>query len=241
MTNMENRNEGENRPQSAPLSIWLRIFIVINIILLAGGAAWWAQDFVTQSAAQSKIDAMEDARNMAQLINANPAPRQTAEPFQGPVTYVLDASARDKWVHFSFARMAAATSEKISSGSDDWDILFRRAKILTNGGATGKNGKAEVAVLLGAKFEEMKAPPSEGYYKDLATDNIQENVNPALEKWYDYDFLTHKLRAKNALYVMKTARGEFVKFQLLNYYCGGVSGCYTIKYEFMGNESSGEQ
>ncbi|MDH5678118.1 MAG: HmuY family protein [Nitrospinota bacterium] len=234
----ENITKEDKAEQGPQISIALRIFIVVNIILLAGVSAWWIQGFTAQSAMESKREKYEQAQGMAELIAANPAPRETSEPFYETITYVLDATDRNKWVHFSFQSLKQFTADKVAVDSDEWDIVFRRAKILTNGGATGKTGKAEVAITMPETFDAVKSPPEKGYFKDTTTENLAENKNPALDKWYSYDFLSHELRPQGVVYVMKTARGDFVKFQLLSYYCSKLSGCFTIKYAFLKTQES---
>ncbi|MDH5637993.1 MAG: HmuY family protein [Nitrospinota bacterium] len=230
----ENEKGSEQEPDKGPsLSIGLRVFIVVNIILLAGVAAWWVQGFVAQSATQAKIEKAKQGKNMVEMIAANPAPRDAGDPFYQTSTYIIDASDKIKWIHFSFGEMKVFASEKIASDSDRWDLVLRRTKILTNGGATGKAGKAEVAVTMAQSFDSVTSPPDKGYFKDVTTENILENKNPALEKWYNYNFLTHKLNPRKAVYVMKTTKGDFVKFELKSYYCAGLAACYTIRYAFL--------
>ncbi|MDH5509492.1 MAG: HmuY family protein [Nitrospinota bacterium] len=232
MTENEKGSEQE-RDKGPSVSIGLRIFIVVNIILFAGVAAWWVQGFVQKSAAQAEIEKAQQEKSMEEMIAANPAPRESGEPSYQTSTYVIDASDRIKWIHFSFGEMRIFAADKIAADSDRWDLVLRRSKILTNGGATGKAGKAEVAVTMAQSFDSVTVPPKLGYYKDVTTENIMENKNPALEKWYDYNFLTHKLNPRKAVYVMKTGRGDFVKFELQSYYCADLAACYSIKYAFL--------
>jgi hypothetical protein len=211
----------------------LAIFVV-GVIVFAGGMAWWVSGFIRQSAEQTAKQGAGQANLMEKMISQNPRPRDLAEPPSGTITYVIDATAKDKWVHFSFSKLAKFTGDKLASDSDEWDIVFRRAKILTNGGASGKKGMAEVTIAVGAGFDSVMAPPEAGWAKDQTTANFDENMNPALDKWYLYDFWTHKLKPRDEVYALKTANGDFVKLQLLDYYCGSASGCYTIKYAFLG-------
>jgi len=229
----ENKTPEENETKGAPIPVWLRLMIVVNIFLLAGVLAWWVKDQKSYATEDMVVDMKEQSKTMEAMLDANPPPREDAAPSYEPVIYVINATAKDKWVHFSFLKNSVFTDDRIAVDSTEWDIVFRRAKILSNGGATGKAGKAEVAVIPQAKFETVVKAPTEGYFKDLPTENIAENMNPALDKWYIYDFWTHKLRPKFYLYVMKTTPGDMVKFQLVDYYCGKVSGCFTIKYQFL--------
>jgi len=209
--------------------------IVLGIIGLAGALAWRVSGMARQSAMEEAREAASQMVSIEKLIAKNPAPRDPSTITKDTVTYVLDASSMEKWVHFSFGKLTVFTAGNTAADSLEWDAAFRRAKILTNGGASGKLGKGEVTIAVGAKFDEVKTPPSMGWAKDVATENITENMNPALDKWYQYNFWTHKLKPRDEVYVLKTADGKFVKLQIMDYYCGKASGCYTIKFAFIGD------
>ena len=55
--------------------------------------------------------------------------------------------------------------------------------------------------------------------------------NPALHKWYNYDWTTHIITSKNHTYALRTSTGEVVLLTFVSYYCDdGSSGCVTFRY-----------
>ena len=75
----------------------------------------------------------------------------------------------------------------------EWDLAFRRGKVISNGGATNKFGKAGLVDLGDVQFETLLEVPQQNYVQDITTRT--ETENPVLLKWYKYNYLTHKLTA----------------------------------------------
>ncbi|MEE8346951.1 MAG: HmuY family protein [Dehalococcoidia bacterium] len=144
----------------------------------------------------------------------------------GGVQYTVDARSREEWAYFSFADgRAVATSQE----SLDWDLAFRRTDNLTNGGETNPQGLGG-AVDLGDIPLEEASPPAAGYLTD-ATDDESGLENPALNKWYSYNWTTHVITSKNHTYALRTAGGELALLTFVSYYCDdGSSGCITFSY-----------
>ncbi len=72
--------------------------------------------------------------------------------------------------------------------------------------------------------------PADGYLSD-ATDDERGLENPALHKWYSYNWTTHIVTSKSSTYAVRTATGEAVLPTFVSYYCDdGSSGCVTIQY-----------
>jgi hypothetical protein len=156
-----------------------------------------------------------------------PYPLSAAEPLAvgdslvGPVTYTLDASMPDRWRRFDFSRNSA-----VDSGG--WDVAFRRTHVMAGAGVGIKD-------LGPAPFDSVTDVPDAGYIVAAAA---RDTSHPAVGKWYDYNYLTHLLRSKRHVYALRTARGRYAKFEMLNYYCATVgTACVTFRYVYQGNGS----
>ena len=66
-----------------------------------------------------------------------------------------------------------------------------------------------------------------------------DTENPAILKPYNYNYLTHKLKAKKNVYAARTANNKFAKFQFLDFYCDNKEvGCIKIRFVYQGNGSN---
>lgn len=150
-----------------------------------------------------------------------PAPQAVGDSLVGPATYTVDASATDRWRRFDFARNAL-----VDSGA--WDIAFRRFHLVAGAGA----GILDLGPI---PFDSVMELPAAGYVENAAAG---DSSNPAVGKWYEYNFLTHLLTSKRHVYGVRTAAGRFAKLELLNYYCAVVgTGCITFRFTFQGDGS----
>jgi len=143
------------------------------------------------------------------------------------VQYTIDARSRKEWVYFDFS---SGTVVSTSRDSLDWDLAFKRTDILTNGGDTNPAG-AGGAVDLGEIPLSEAVPPADGYLAD-ATDDENGVENPALHKWYSYNWTTHIVNSKGHIFAVRTTTGEVVLLKFASYYCDdGSSGCVTFCYK----------
>ena len=142
---------------------------------------------------------------------------------------VIDATSDEHWAYFDFSR---GKQVKIMDASSlEWDLAFRRGKIITNGGASNKFGQAGLIDLGEVNFDAVETVPEQKFVLDQATRT--EAKNPILEKWYKYNYLTHKLTARKNVYVMRTADGKFAKAQFLSFYCADKNaGCIQLRYAY---------
>ena len=170
-------------------------------------------------------------------VEKNPAPANQAGKLGDVTEYVIDATEPDVWVHFNFSKRAIFKSKEVDRNSAEWDMAFRRAKIVTNGGATRKEGMAGVIAVPGDDFDGITTAPMDGYVADQASDNPYETKNPLLDKWYSYDIWTHKLKPKNETYIVRTTDKHYAKVRIVSYYCDRVAACYTLKYKYQGKDS----
>lgn len=164
----------------------------------------------------------------------NPAPNEAGNSYTTGITYTLNASSPEKWVYFDFSK--GSTVDISDRSSLNWDIGFKRSLIISNGGETNPKGMGGIIELNHTRFESVKEAPETGYITDIRT-SPEETENPAVKKWYDYSYWSHRLTPKNNIYIIRTADGRYAKMQILKYYCGRASGCYTIKYAYQANGS----
>jgi HmuY protein len=169
-----------------------------------------------------------------------PNPSEIGDRLVGPVLYTLEARAAEHWTFFDFSR--GSVVEAPHQFGLDWDLAFQRHKILVNGGATNPKGRGGILNLGEVAFDGMLEAPAEGYVEDTIASINPDTItteNLAIKGWYHYNFLTHVLRPKANVYVVRTADGKSAKMRLVSYYCDGgqASGCFTIEYVYQGNGS----
>ena len=145
---------------------------------------------------------------------------------------VINASSENDWVYFDFSRGNVVDIHDRTSL--EWDLAFRRSKVISNGGATNKFGKAGLINLGKLNFDQVVDVPQDNYTPDIATKT--ETENPILLKWYSYNYITHKLSAKSNTYAVKTADNQYVKVKFLDFYCANKeTGCIKMQYVYQGD------
>ena len=200
---------GTKRSIVKPLALSLGVILVVLALIVGGWLLWIAlrppPDGFAPTAGQA-----------AGIVGLPP----------GVVQYTIDARSREDWAYFDFAGGTAVTT---SQEDLDWDLAFRRTDILTNGGETNPEGRGSAVDLGDIPLEEV-SPPADGYLTD-ATDDERGLENPALHKWYSYNWTTHIISSKDRTYAVRAATGEVVFLSFVSYYCdGGSSGCITFQY-----------
>jgi hypothetical protein len=144
----------------------------------------------------------------------------------GVVQYTIDARSRKDWAYFDFS---GGTAVSTSQEELDWDLAFRRTDILTNGGETNTAGQGG-AIGLGETPLAEATFPEDGFLADAADDE-RGLENPALHKWYNYNWTSHIVTSKGHTYAVRAATGEAVLVTFTSYYCDdGSSGCVTFQY-----------
>lgn len=147
----------------------------------------------------------------------------------GSIRQKIDAS-EDKWVYYSFeAGVVPAQSEGLPR--DNWELAFKRKKIVSNSGVLNRSGSVGVINLGKVEFSEVTVTPKKGYILNTVEDgNI---VNTAIGKWYDYDIWRHILVPKGDVYLVKTSGGRIAKMKIEGYYCGRKkAACYDIRFSW---------
>ncbi|MEC7641569.1 MAG: HmuY family protein [Nitrospinota bacterium] len=152
-----------------------------------------------------------------------------------PQSVLINASSDKDWVFFDFSRGSKVDIHDPTSL--EWDLAFRRGKVITNGGATNRFGAAGVQDLGEVDFETLTEAPPDSYIQDSATRT--ETENKILNKWYKYNYITHKLTAKKNVFAVRTAKGKYAKVQFLNFYCANKeTGCIKMRYVYQENGES---
>jgi hypothetical protein len=160
------------------------------------------------------------------------SPQEVGEGAVGPLLYTVDATAHDRWIYFDFSRGSVVNVS--SRYSQDWDIAFRRHRMVTNGGSTNPAARAGVADLGPANIDSALALPEEGYVTDQQRGDAPRNH--LLEDWYDYSWISHVLRPADRSYALRTADGKYAVLRFVGYYCpGGRPGCVTFRYRYRGD------
>ena len=163
-----------------------------------------------------------------------PAPKSFANLMPTQVT-TLNASSEKDYVYFDFS--SGKSVRILDSSSLEWDLAFRRGKVISNGGASTRLGKAGLLDLGVVDFDMVAEVPMDNYIQDVAAKT--ETENPVLIKWYNYNYFTHKLTAKKNIYAVRTANGKFAKLEFLSFYCDNKeAGCVKIRYVYQDNGSN---
>jgi hypothetical protein len=148
---------------------------------------------------------------------------------------MINASSEKDWAYFDFSRGKPVQIHDPSSL--EWDLAFRRSKVISNGGATNKFGKAGLIDLKVTDFDKVNKVPLENYVQDVSTRT--ETENPVLLKWHKYNYLTHKLSAKKNIYAVRTSDSKYAKVQFLSFYCDNKeTGCIKMRYSYQGSGSN---
>jgi len=217
--------------------LWKNLFLLSLCITLLLIAAFWLP---------AKMIQMESflgspSVNLPKEGEADGPPLPTAPAavlpsLMSPRVVMINASSEDNWVYFDFSRGGVVKIQ--DQTSLEWDLAFRRSKVISNGGATNKFGKAGLVDLgNSAEFNQIMEAPLNNYIQDSATRT--ETENPILLKWYRYNYLTHKLTPKPNTYAVKTADAKFAKIKFLNFYCTNKeTGCIQMQYVYQASGSN---
>lgn len=130
-------------------------------------------------------------------------------------TLTVDARDSRAWRFIDVARGTVVAPPDTAG----WELAIRRHHVIA------ADAIADAGEL---PFDAMRSAPSQGYVVNRAA---TDTTNPAIARWYRYSFLTHLLEPAPRVYVVRTRSGEYVKLQVLGYYCPGpTAGCMTIRY-----------
>lgn len=242
MSDSLNSNSIDPRPEPSPETkkkkkLWKNLFILnlcLSVVLI--GLFWLPikleqmDSFLGSSSVnQSKNGTGKQSSGQSQSIAAvNPNLLEAHG-------IVIDATNEDEWTYFDFSR--GKQVKIIDASSLEWDLAFRRGKIISNGGATNKFGQAGLMSLGEVSFDAVEnVPLNRDFILDEATRTQTEN--PVLLQWYKYNYITHKLTARKNVYVMRTSNGKYAKIIFTSFYCADKQpGCIQMKYVYQDSGS----
>ena len=218
--------------------MWRKLFwLNLCITLVLVGSFWLPEKLIRlQKFLDSpSVDVPEEGKIAdKEKQEEEPVSIQMGNLLNSRVTTV-NASSEKEYVYFSL--QSGKVIKIYDPSSLEWDLAFRRSKIITNGGASSKLGKAGLIDLGAVEFDKVTEVPKDNYVLDVSTRTDTEN--PAILKPYNYNYLTHKLKAKENVYAARTADNKFAKFQLLDFYCDNKEvGCIKIRFVYQGNGSN---
>ena len=219
--------------------LWRNLFLLNLCISLLLIGLYWVPIKMIQL--ESFVDSpsvnlpKEGVVPISDNASAQPIKRSTPSNLLETKLTVINASSEDSWVYFDFSRGEVVNIH--DKTSLEWDLAFRRSKVISNGGATNKFGKAGLIDLGSLNFDQVVDVPFDNYIPDMATRT--ETENPILLKWYRYNYLTHKLSAKPNTYAVRTANSKYVKVKFLDFYCANKeTGCIKMQYVYQNNGSN---
>lgn len=224
-------------------ALWRNLFLLsLCITFLLVGIFWvpikmvQMESFVSSSSVNlPKKGAISYKNGAVGNIVTQPVKRVVPSDLLETKLKVINASSEDNWVYFDFSRGDVVYIHDRTSL--EWDLAFRRSKVISNGGATNKFGRAGLIDLGSLNFDQVVEVPPDNYIQDMATRT--ETENPILLKWYRYNYLTHKLSAKPNTYAVKTANSKYVKVKFLDFYCANKeTGCIKMQYVYQDNGSN---
>jgi len=160
-------------------------------------------------------------------------PKAEATPAAPVATrYTLDARDKVEWAFFDIDSGAVVAS---TFEGADWDLAFRRTKLLTNSGITNPDGRVGAIDLGELELETAVVPGSPEFVVDaLGGDDGDDQRNAAISRWYNYDFIRHVIVARDNVYLVRTSSGQEAVITFDSYYCEDeLPGCVTFRYRLL--------
>ena len=219
--------------------LWRNLFLLnLCISLLLVGIFWLPSKLeqVAEFLNSPSVNIPEEGKMIEKPVDkAEPEPKVKLTNLLATQVTTLNASSEKEYVFFDFS--SGKPVKILDTSSLEWDMAFRRGKVISNGGASSRLGQAGLIDLGVVEFDEVTEVPMDNYAQDIAAKT--ETENPVLLKWYNYNYFTHKLTAKKNSYAVRTANGKFAKFQFLSFYCDNKeAGCIKIRYVYQDNGSN---
>jgi hypothetical protein len=152
--------------------------------------------------------------NMGQSEPGFPVEERPTTLEDGTQRVTLLTADKEKWIPYSFELGRVVPAGAMA------DIAIRRYQFQIPRGALDL-GEGPLA---GAALPE--APRWE---MDSDVDGVL--VNPAIDRWYNYSYMSHLLSSKDHSYAVQLASGKTAFLKVVSYYCEPEgSGCLTMNY-----------
>ncbi|MGP0628129.1 HmuY family protein [Nitrospina sp. 32_T5] len=231
----------ENEPVSPEArkkhKLWRNLFILNLCVTLLLIGIWWlpvkfAEINKTMDEPSMEATKKKGPANVGGTLKTEVIPESHLLKSR---VVVVDARDEQTWRYYDFSR--GGPVEIHDRSSLEWDLAFRRGKIISNGGMTNKIGKAGLMDMGEVSYDAVEdVPLDREFIQDKATQTEPEN--PVLAQWYKYNYITHKLTARKNIYILRTAEGNYAKIQFQNFYCADKQpGCIQMKYAYQPNGS----
>ena len=108
------------------------------------------------------------------------------------------------------------------SNSNKWDIAFRGTSILTNAGTSGPG--AGGAFVYTGTYDELKTVSPDSVFKKDSAPSSYAIPSGSNRGWYVYDPVNNLITPiPGRVLVIKTAKGNYAKVEIINYYKGGTT------------------
>ncbi|MBM4116585.1 hypothetical protein FJ251_02440 [bacterium] len=153
----------------------------------------------------------------------------TTDNGDGTFTTVVDAGylTATEWIYVDLEAGTQVTPAD-PAASTEWDLAFKFANIILNGGANGSGAAALHAYDDGA-FATLATAPETVYLTDTGTGDAGQAFN-AGTGWYDYDPISHAFAIRpDRYYAIRRADGSYIKLKMIDFVDGaGTPGFPTF-------------
>ena len=145
--------------------LWRNLFLLnLCVSLLLIGLYWVPIKMVQLESFVGSPSVNLPKEGVVPISNSNPVqPIKGSAPSNllGTKITVINASSADEWIYFDFSRGKVVDIH--DKTSLEWDLAFRRSKVISNGGATNKFGKAGLINLGSLNFDQVVDVPLDNY------------------------------------------------------------------------------
>ena len=137
-----------------------------------------------------------------------------------PNTIVVDATSKEDWIYFDLDQSLDTPSTEMAIPG--WDIAFQRFRVKSNNGVSGNEG-VEVGIVEDMAYEEVESTPENIMFFIDQEDSDDYGSDPDYvfnmgDQWYDYDLMTHTLKPRDTVYIIRSTEDQYFKILILDYY-----------------------
>jgi len=154
---------------------------------------------------------------------------------------LIDATNYSRWVYFSFE---AGDTIQVSdpSTSKEWDLALMRSNLRTNSGTSG-NALGGVYNAGTVGMSSILQAPESGYVVDDSIEVYDHDTHSyknvagslALAGWLSMDMsaMPPTVTYTDSIYVIKTAKGNYAKIHVTDYYGGDGTASAMIAFDYV--------